>query len=196
MKVLLHICCAVCAGAVIEKLKQDDNKVIAFFYNPNIFPEEEYARRQVEAMRVCKELGVEFIEGENDHACHAEATPKAGQRRGGWLEKVKEYAAEREGGKRCEICFAIRLSEASQKAKEIGCDAIATTLTISPHKNTEVVNRVGKECSEIYGLEFIDTIWRKAGGFKRACEIAKEKNVYHQNYCGCEFSRDKMVEYD
>ncbi len=175
MKILLHVCCAVCGGAVIEKLKQDGNEVAAFFYNPNIFPEEEYSRRRDEASRICKEAGIEFVEGECDYKS--------------WLEKVKEYAAEREGGKRCEICFAIRLSEAAQKASELGCDAIATTLTISPHKNAEVINKIGKECSEIYGLKFIDTIWRKAGGFKRACEIAKEKDIYHQHYCGCEYSK-------
>jgi predicted adenine nucleotide alpha hydrolase (AANH) superfamily ATPase len=174
MKVLLHCCCAVCAGAVIERLKKDGHEVVAFFYNPNIFPREEYDLRRDEVARYCGEFSVDFMEGEYDHA--------------GWLKKVEGRIDEPEGGKRCEICFAIRLSEAAQKAGEENCDAMATTLTISPHKNAEVVNRIGKECAAVYGLEFLDTIWRKADGFKRACQIAKEKEFYHQDYCGCEYS--------
>lgn len=175
MKILLHGCCAVCSGAVIERLKKDGHDVVVFFYNPNIFPREEYDLRCRETERYCGELGVKFIEGEY---CHED-----------WLDKVKKHIAEPEGGKRCEICFAVRLAEAAQKASEENCDAVATTLTISPHKNAEVVNRVGKETAAVYGLEFLDTIWRKADGFKRACEIAKEKEFYHQDYCGCEYSR-------
>jgi predicted adenine nucleotide alpha hydrolase (AANH) superfamily ATPase len=177
MKILLHACCAVCAAAVIERLKKDDHEVVVFFYNPNIFPREEYDLRRKEVERFCGELDVVFVEGEYNHE--------------DWLDKVKNYSIELEGGKRCEICFAIRLSEASQMASELKCDAMATTLTISPHKNAEVVNCIGKECAAIYGLQFLDTIWRKADGFKRACEIAKEKEFYHQNYCGCEFSIKK-----
>jgi len=175
MKVLLHACCAVCAAAVIKKLQSKGHQLIVFFYNPNIFPEEEYQRRKQELERFFRKNQIIFLEGNYNHQ--------------DWLDKVKAYSHSPEGGQRCQICFCLRLSEAAQVAREQRCQALATTLTISPHKNPENINKIGKEMAEIYGLEFLAQVWRKQGGYEQACQIAKQERFYRQNYCGCEFSQ-------
>lgn len=105
-----------------------------------------------------------------------------------WLALVEGFGNEPEGGARCEKCFQKRLAEVAQKASEEGFEALATTLTISPHKPAGLINKIGKEFADFYGLKFIDTIWRKDDGYKRSCEISKKENFHRQNYCGCEFS--------
>ena len=105
-----------------------------------------------------------------------------------WLEFVKGLENEPERGARCEKCFQKRLSEVAQKASEEGFDAYASTLTISPHKPAEMVNNIGKEFVDFYGIEFIDSIWRKNDGFKKSCKISDEEHFHRQDYCGCEFS--------
>jgi len=175
MKILLHSCCAVCSAAVIEKLQQSAHQVVVFFYNPNIFPHEEYEMRKKDVENYCAAKNVKFIEGEYDHER--------------WLEDVRGHDNDLEGGARCGICFFKRLAESAQVASEQNCDALATTLTISPHKNVDVINQIGHEMAGMYGVKFIDTIWRKEQGFKRALELAKENDFYQQSYCGCEFSQ-------
>lgn len=174
MKVLLHICCAPCGGYVIEKLKEMGWDVTAFFYNPNVFPKEEYDLRLSEAKKLCEKYDVNLIEGEYDH--------------GAWLEKIKGLEKEPEKGKRCEVDFTLRLSETAQVASENGFDAIAATLTVSPHKPAELINEIGHEMAAMYGVTFIDNIWRKGDGFKKSCEICDKEHFHRQNYCGCEFS--------
>ena len=174
MKVLLHDCCAPCGAQVIKELQKDGHEVTVYYYNPNIFPEKEYQVRLNEMKRYSKKLGVDLIEGKYEHD--------------EWLLAVKGFEAEPEGGARCEKCFMKRLSEVAQKAQEDGFEAFASTLTISPHKNAEVINRIGHELADFYNLEFIDTVWRKNEGYKKSCEISKEEDFHRQNYCGCEFS--------
>ncbi|MEK7159370.1 MAG: epoxyqueuosine reductase QueH [Patescibacteria group bacterium] len=174
MKVLLHDCCAPCGAEVIENLKNNGHEVAVYFYNPNIFPMEEYELRLAEMKRYAKKLDVSLIIGKYEHD--------------EWLESVKGFDQEPEGGKRCEKCFQKRLSEVAQKASEEGFEALATTLTISPHKPAGLINKIGKEFADFYGLKFIDTIWRKNDGYKRSCDISKKENFHRQNYCGCEFS--------
>lgn len=175
MKILLHTCCAVCGGYVINQLKEAGHKVSVYFFNPNIFPEEEYEMRLNEVKRYCDEVGAEFIPCAYNHD--------------EWLNSVKGHEDAREGGKRCELCFTHRLAESAQKAKELGFDAIATTLTMGTQKPVDMINEIGKEMAKFYGLKFIDTIWRKNEGVKKANLIAKEREFYRQDYCGCEFSR-------
>ncbi len=176
-KILIHVCCAPCGGQVIKEIENivgTGLDLFVLFFNPNIYPQEEYELRKAEVKRYCDKLKIEFIEGQYNHQA--------------WLDNVKGYETEKEGGKRCELCFTYRLQELAQIASEKDCDAIATTLTISPHKPAELINEIGKEMAEMYGLEFISEIWRKNEGYKKSCEISKKEDFHRQTYCGCEFS--------
>jgi len=174
MKILLHDCCAPCGAFVAKKLFDEGNDVSVYYYNPNIFPKEEYDLRLSEMKRFCEKYKIPFIVGDADHEL--------------WRQSVAGYEKEPERGKRCEICFAHRLAEAAQKGSELGVDALATTLTMSPLKSAETINRIGHEVAALYGLEFIDRVWREQNGGKEAVKLAKEENFHRQNYCGCEFS--------
>jgi len=169
-KILLHICCATCAGYVIKKLQESRFNVTAFFYNPNIHPKSEYVRRLVDVKNYCLKNNINFIE--------------TGYNLDNWLEKIKGLENEPEGGKRCERCFEIRLSKTAELVENNNFDFFSTTLTISPHKNAEVINKIGKDLSD----RFYVVDWKKQNGFKCACEIAKQEGFYKQSYCGCIFS--------
>ncbi len=173
-KCLLHICCAPCGGFVIKELQNMGYEVTAFFYNPNIFPQEEYDLRLQEVKRFCAKEKVKLIIGEYRHE--------------DWREHVKGLELEPEKGKRCEVCFNLRLSEAAQVAQENSYDAMASTLTISPHKDAVLINKIGHEMADLYGLTFIDRVWRKENGFKKSCDLAEQEKFHRQDYCGCEFS--------
>jgi hypothetical protein len=174
MKLLLHICCAPCGGQVIAELKKTGHAVTAYFYNPNIFPAEEYRLRFDEVKKYCAAENIPLLEGEYRHD--------------EWLEKMIGLEGEPERGRRCEVCFTLRLNELVQVASEQGFEAVATTLTISPHKSAALINEIGREVAELYGLSFIDEVWRENDGFKNSCRLAAERGFHRQNYCGCEFS--------
>ncbi|MBI5077511.1 epoxyqueuosine reductase QueH [Candidatus Falkowbacteria bacterium] len=174
MKILLHDCCAPCGAFVVQELIKNGHEVMVYFYNLNIFPEDEYKSRLSEMERYCKKNNIPLIVGQYVH--------------NEWLESVRGLENESEGGQRCEKCFLQRLNETAQKAMEEKFDGFATTLTISPHKPAEVINKIGRELAEFYGLKFIDTVWRKADGFKKSCALSAKENFHRQNYCGCEFS--------
>ncbi|MFH1046495.1 MAG: epoxyqueuosine reductase QueH [Candidatus Omnitrophota bacterium] len=173
MKVLLHICCAVCAAATVEKLRQEGHEVIGFFYNPNIQPPGEYLKRQQEAEELARKESFTLIAGEYD--LH------------GWSQRIEGWEQEPEGGERCVRCFAFRLEKAAQIAKEQGCGAFTTTLTVSPHKNSKVINAIGKNIDNDL---FLVRDFKKQEGFKRAQELAQAYKLYRQNYCGCVYSFD------
>ena len=175
MKILLHSCCAPCGGQVINELKKEGHEVAVYFYNPNIYPEDEYDLRLNEVKRFTEKLGVKLFEGKYNHD--------------EWLELTKGLENEPEKGERCKKCFMHRLGEVAQKAQEENFDAFASTLTISPHKPAEMINQIGREFAEFYNLKFIDTIWRKHDGYKKSCELSSKENFHRQDYCGCEFSR-------
>jgi len=174
MKVLVHDCCAPCGAQVVKFLIDQGHDVLVYFYNPNIMPIEEYELRHQEMQRFCKKVKVPIIEGKNEHD--------------EWLSAVKGYEQEPEGGLRCKQCFTKRLSEAAQRAQEENCEALATTLTMSPRKNALLINQIGQELADFYGIKFIDAIWREDEGYKKACALSKEEGFHRQNYCGCEFS--------
>ena len=132
-KVLLHVCCGPCSTEVISRLSEDDELTL-FFFNPNIFPREEYDRRLAEARKYASDRGIPLIWGDYDHD--------------GWLEAVRGLEEEPEGGERCRACFAHRLGAAARKARETGAEAFTTTLTISPHKNAAMVNAAGEEAGK------------------------------------------------
>lgn len=177
MKILLHACCGVCAAQTIKKLKEEFGEVFVYFYNPNIWPEKEYQKRLEAMKQVAQYHGTEFIEEKHNHQ--------------EWLEAVRGLEKEPEGGKRCAVCYKIRLEQTAQKSKELGCGLFATTLSISPHKKAEIINKIGRETGERFGAEFYEADFKKQDGFKKTCALAKQLNLYHQNYCGCEFGRPK-----
>jgi len=171
-KVLLHICCGVCALSCIERLEKENFTVKGFFFNPNIHPYKEYQRREQAWQRVKEVMNVDDIES-------IDYNPRE------WFEMVKEYRNEKEGGRRCSICFEFRLKECFKFATQLGFDYFSTTLTISPHKNSRVIIEIGKKIGKEY---FLDIDFKKKNGFKRTMELAKKLNLYRQNYCGCVYS--------
>jgi predicted adenine nucleotide alpha hydrolase (AANH) superfamily ATPase len=172
MKVALHICCGVCAAGVAERLLSEGYEVRGYFFNPNIHPQEEYQRRLDAALKVAEEMKFTLEEG-----------PYMPEN---WYKETESLADEPEGGKRCEVCFRYRLEQTCRYMTESGLDAFTTTLTISPHKSAEVINRIGVE---IGGDLFLARDFKKKAGFQRANELAKEWKLHRQDYCGCIFSK-------
>ncbi|MDD2237442.1 MAG: epoxyqueuosine reductase QueH [Kiritimatiellae bacterium] len=175
-RVLLHICCAVCAGPILEMLKQSGIETIAFFYNPNIDSPEEYAKRKEEHLRYAQKLGVRVVDADYDPKC--------------WAEAVRGLENEPERGARCDRCFEMRLTRAAQAAQQQGIPLLATTLGISRWKDVDQVNRAGERAvRKTPSVTFWPHNWRKKGGSPRMAELAREENFYRQNYCGCSYSR-------
>ncbi len=172
MKVLLHICCGVCAAGAAERLLSEGHEVTGYFYNPNIYPESEYRKRLEATQKVADELGFKLVEGPFDTAA--------------WHEAVNGFENEPEGGKRCNICFHFRLKRTFSYLPESGCDVFSTTLTISPHKPAPVINTLG---TEIGGGLFLVRDFKKKAGFERANILSREHAIYRQDYCGCRFSK-------
>ncbi len=172
-RLLLHICCIGC-GVYIAKELKNIYKIKLFFYNPNIFPKEEYDKRLEEISRVAKGFGLPVIIGEYKHEY--------------WRGLVRGRENDPEKGDRCLICYKERLEEVAKMAKKMKFDKFGTTLTISPHKDASIINNIGLDLSKKYRVSFLDEDFKKNNGFKKSCEISKELNLYRQNYCGCEFS--------
>lgn len=178
---LLHSCCAPCSSYCIEELVKFF-RLTVFYCNPNIDTDEEYEKRKNEQKRFIAEFApeVEFIGEEHE----SEEFYKA----------VKGLENEPEGGKRCRVCFALRLSKTAEKAKENGYEFFATTLTISPLKNAKVINEVGFELERTYGVKYLPTDFKKRGGYLRSTVLSQRYGIYRQNYCGCVFSRESRTE--
>lgn len=178
---LLHSCCAPCSSYCIEELVKFF-RLTVFYYNPNIDTDEEYEKRKNEQKRFIAEFApeVEFIGEEHE----SEEFYKA----------VKGLENEPEGGKRCRVCFALRLSKTVEKAKENGYEFFATTLTISPLKNAKVINEVGLELERTYGVKYLPTDFKKRGGYLRSTVLSQRYGIYRQDYCGCVFSRESRTE--
>ncbi|PIR06811.1 MAG: hypothetical protein COV55_02465 [Candidatus Komeilibacteria bacterium CG11_big_fil_rev_8_21_14_0_20_36_20] len=173
-KLLLHTCCATCAIYVIEQLVQKF-EVTVYFYGPNIHPRQEYNQRREEIKKYTKKIGLNFQEGEYDTAL--------------WFKKTKGLEQEPEKGRRCSVCFGLRLSSTAQKAQAEGYDAFASTLSISPHKDNKMISLIGSHLAEVFRLTFLDKDWKKQDGFKIANQLSQEENFYRQNYCGCVYSK-------
>ena len=173
-KLLLHSCCAPCSIYVLQQL-MSEWQVTVYFYDPNIHPRAEYIQRRDEMKGYAEKLKLEFIEGPYDTF--------------NWIQKTRGLEKEPEKGKRCTICFDIRLGETARKAKDEGYEAFATTLTISPHKDAKQVRLVGQKIAEKFEIDFLDRDWKKDDGFKIACKLSKEEGFYRQDYCGCFFSK-------
>lgn len=178
-KMLLHSCCGPCSTQVIEVLKNDYDLTI-YYYNPNIDTEEEFNHRLSEEIRYCQEVGIPVMEdGYNPEEFEC---------------KIKGLEREKEGGARCPVCFKIRLDRTALKAKELGYDCFGTTLTVSPHKNAEIINSIGKAIELERGVEFIEGNYKKQDGYKKSIELSKKYDLYRQNYCGCKYAKNYRKE--
>ena len=201
-RVLLHACCAPCSSAIVEWLLAHGVEPVIYYYNPNIYPFEEYEKRKNESKRHAESLGIKWIEGNDElritnyELAHSK-----------WLEAVKGLENEPERGKRCAACFYHRLQAAARKAQELGIPFFATTLASSRWKNLEQINAAGQKAEEKlritkqscpraknYELRITETRfwaqnWRKDGLQERRNELLKEYGFYNQTYCGCEYSR-------
>lgn len=174
-KLLLHSCCAPCSSACIERVK-DFFDVTVYYYNPNIDTLEEYSLRYQEQERLCSSLGVNFVGedyGKED-----------------FYKVVKGLEDKPEGGARCKECFALRLSKSADYAKANGFDFFTTTLTVSPLKDAYVLNEIGQKIANAKGVKWLPSDFKKKGGYQRSIELSKQYELYRQNYCGCEFSKN------
>lgn len=174
----LHSCCAPCSSYVLEYLSQYLS-ITVFYYNPNIYPEEEYRKRAEEQKRLISEASavhqISFLEGAYDT--------------GLFYERTRGFELEREGGERCFRCYALRMEEAAGMAAERGFDYFATTLSVSPHKNAAKINEIGEFLADKYKVAHLPSDFKKKEGYKRSIELSKEYHLYRQDYCGCIFSR-------
>lgn len=173
-KIILHSCCAICSGYPISLLQDMGYQVIVYFYNPNIFPQEEYQKRLEAEKTLCTRFDVELIEGEyNPQEFYAAA---------------KGLENEPEKGKRCDKCFELRLRKTAEFAAKTGINKFTTSIVISPHKNYTKLTGIGEKIAQEFGLEYIAVDFKKKDGFLKTNKISKELELYRQNYCGCEFS--------
>jgi len=170
MKLLLHTCCGPCFLGVWDDLSQKDFEVTNFFYNPNIWPEEEYEKRKTNLQEVAKNTGTRIIFGDYDPEKHARAI----------LGKENQFP------ERCLGCYRLRLEETAKYAKRNGYSAFSTTLLVSPYQNYEALTIISKELSDKYQINFYEADWRPL--FREGQALAKNKNIYRQKYCGCKYS--------
>lgn len=173
-KVLMHCCCGPCATSVTERVKPLCSLTL-FWYNPNVMGGDEEEKRKQNLNTVASFFDVEVIDGGYDNDV--------------FIQKVKGLEEEKEGGKRCDVCFYIRLYETAKKAKELGYDYFCSTLSVSPHKNATLINKIGEAISSKVGVKWLYNDFKKKNGFKRSVEISEELGLYRQNYCGCAYGR-------
>ena len=172
---LLHSCCGPCSSYVVTYLKEYFH-VTVFYYNPNIYPAEEYDHRLAEQARLLKELDVPLLTVPYDHQ--------------EFLDQINGLEREPEGGARCEVCFRLRLKKTYEVATHEGYNYYCTTLTVSPHKNAAVINRVGQEPVESNEtVLWLPSDFKKRDGYKKSIELSRQFNLYRQEFCGCEFAR-------
>lgn len=175
---LLHSCCAPCSSYVLEYLSQYF-AITVFYYNPNIAPKAEFDFRSSEQQRLIDELPqkhpIHYIEGTYDSEI--------------FYAMAKGLEKEPEGGERCKKCFVLRLGEAAKMAKEGGFQFFTTTLSISPHKNAQLLNEIGENLAKEHGISYLHSDFKKKNGYRRSCELSGIYNMYRQDYCGCIFSK-------
>lgn len=173
-KILLHSCCAICSAYPISLLRGLGYEITVYFYNPNIYPQEEYKKRLEAVVQLCKHFCCELIIGEYE--------PEV------YYEYVKGLEQEPEKGARCDKCFELRLHKSAQKAHELGIKKFTTSMVISPHKNYEKLTTLGEIIGAQYDISYSALNFRKNDGFLKTNIISKSLNLYRQNYCGCRFA--------
>ena len=179
---LLHSCCAPCSSYVLEYLS-NSFEITVFYYNPNIFPENEYTKRILEQQTLISDMKVKhpvsFLAGNYD--------------RNRFFQIAEGLEHLREGGERCFKCYELRLEEAAKIASDAGFDYFTTTLSISPLKNADKLNEIGTRLADKYGVKYLQSDFKKKNGYKRSIELSSEYGLYRQDYCGCEYSyRDRQ----
>ena len=177
-RLLLHSCCAPCSSYVLEYLSEYF-EITLLYYNPNIFPQEEYQKRVNELHRLVSEM----------HFTHPVTVVDGRYDPHEFFEMAKGLEDIPEGGERCFKCYRLRLDEAARLAAEGGYDYFTTTLSISPLKNAGKINEIGEELAGIYGVSHLPSDFKKKNGYKRSIELSTEHDLYRQNFCGCIYSR-------
>ncbi len=173
-KILLHVCCGVCACVSMARLKQEGFSIEALFFNPNIHPYSEYLKRREASRKSAARQGIRLSEGKYKIF--------------DWFKVCKPCRQDKEGGRRCSLCYEFRLKESFRVCREKQCDYFTTTLTISPHKASSVILEIG---SRIGKDKFLPLDFKKGDGFKESMAAAKSLNLYRQNYCGCVYSKPR-----
>jgi len=174
-KILLNVCCAPDSTHSINTLREEGYEPITYFYNPNVHPYPEYIKRAAEMEKTALEFKTENI---IDIPWDAKE----------WFVFTKPFAKAKEGGERCGLCFKYRMEKSAQKAKELGINLFTTTLTISPHKNAALINNLGLEAAEKFGIKYLETNFKKKDGFKKSIALSHQHGLYRQDYCGCSYS--------
>lgn len=176
--VLLHSCCAPCSSYVIEYLS-NYFYITILYYNPNISPYDEYLKRKMEQIKLINNMKTKYkvniIDCDYDNDLYENA--------------IKGYEMEPERGSRCSICFNLRLEKAAMIAKDNKYDYFATTLTLSPYKNSKLINEIGFKLENKYNIKYLASDFKKRNGYKRSIELSFEYNLYRQDYCGCKYSK-------
>lgn len=177
-QLLLHACCAPCSSAVLEQLG-NFFQITILYYNPNISNEDEYNKRLAEIKKFITEFPTKYkiklLEGRY--------LPQE------FFDIAKGLEKEKERGLRCYKCYTLRLKETAQIAQQAGYEYFTTTLSISPYKNSNWINQIGKDLEKTYNSTFIYSDFKKNNGYKRSIELSNEYNLYRQNYCGCIYSK-------
>jgi len=173
-RMLLHVCCAPCSTHVIEVLNKEYDLTL-FFYNPNVEPINEYEQRLIAAEKYAEEKNIPIIVGDYDNIEFHNA--------------VKGHEQDPEGQERCSICFRYRLEKTAQLAKQEEFDLFTTTLSVSPYKNAELINKIGNELAEKHNIKFLESDFKKENGYLNSINLSKQHNLYRQNYCGCLYSK-------
>ena len=182
---LLHACCGPCSTACVERVAAD-YEVTLFYYNPNITDREEYLLRRETLLQFINaynaehkdEFTVNFLEGNYD--------------RERWLDKTAALKDAPEGGARCDVCFAMRLTETARMAKQLEMDYFTTTMSVSPHKNYDKIKTLGLILESDYEVKYLDIDFKKKNGFGRSVEMSKQYGLYRQGFCGCDYAREAM----
>lgn len=179
-KLFLHCCCAPCSSYVLEYLHPYFD-ITVFFYNPNITEESEYQKRKCELKRYLSEVSF----GNEISMLDADYEPER------FLAMAKGHEKDRERGARCQLCFELRLKKTAEMAVKEGYDYFCTTLSISPHKNADLLMVIGETLAEQYGIAYLPSDFKKQNGYKRSIELSGEYHLYRQDYCGCVYSRQQ-----
>ncbi|HOW58624.1 MAG TPA: epoxyqueuosine reductase QueH [Candidatus Omnitrophota bacterium] len=180
IKILLHVCCAPCSGSILKRLVENGMEPTVFFYNPNIYPAEEYRRRKEEVIRYAEKIKVPFVDEDPD--------PEQ------WMKTVQGYENAPERGERCTLCFEMRLGKTAAYASKNGFRVFATSLGISRWKDLLQVNRAGEKAARFFSqLIYWDYNWRLHGGTELMASVSQEENFYKQKYCGCLYSLHQSI---